>query len=60
MGAFPLAQEFGWSFEYILWDLPLSMFHQAHSWLFWKKGIPMRYFYKSEEDRDDIARLLGI
>ena len=60
LGVFPLAKELGWSVPFILWELPLVLFYQAHTWLMWRKGVRLRPAWRPDVDRDDIARLLGI
>ena len=60
LGVFPLAAEFGWSIEYILWGLPLVIFNQAHGWIMWKNGIQLRRVRQDRVKRDDIEKNLGI
>jgi hypothetical protein len=60
LGVFPLAKEFGWPVSYILWDLPLAWFYQAHTWLMWSRKVRLRRAWRPPVDRADIARELGI
>ncbi|NDD53607.1 hypothetical protein EBZ39_06975 [bacterium] len=60
LGVFPLAAEFGWSTDYILWELPLVLLYQAHSWILWKNGLRLRRTRRGHVSRADIAKKLGI
>ena len=60
LGVFPLAKEFGWSMEHILWELPLALFHQAHAFLLWSRGAKLRRSRRGQVNRADIAKKLGI
>lgn len=60
LGVFPLAKEFGWSVDYILWELPLALLHQAHTWILWMNGTRLRRARNGNVNRDDIAKKLGI
>jgi len=60
VGVFPLAKEFGWSLPYILWELPLALLYQAHTWLFWSRNVRLRRAWRPAVNRADIARELGI
>jgi len=60
LGVFPLAKEFGWSIDYILWELPMSLFHQAHGWFAWNNGIRLRRPSRHTGCNSDIATKLGL
>lgn len=60
LGVFPLAKEFGWSVDYILWDLPMAVFYQAHTFSLWQKGIKLRPARRPYVRRSDIAKKLKI
>ena len=60
LGVFPLAKEFGWTVEYILWELPMAVFNQAHTFALWRKGTRLRPVRRGKVNRADIARKLGI
>ena len=60
LGVFPLAREFGWPLDYILWELPLVLFHQAHGYVLWANGAKLRRHRRGRVDRADIAKKLGI
>jgi len=60
LGVFPLAKEFGWSVDYILWDLPMVLLHQAHAYVLWMNGSRLRRVHRRRVDSADIAKKLGI
>lgn len=60
LGVFPLAKAFGWSLDYILWEIPMPVLHQAHGWILWMNGIKLRRTKGGKTRTDDIARKLGI
>lgn len=59
-GVLPLAKEMGWSLSYILWEVPLAVLYQAHTFLLWSRGLRLRHTWRPPVDRADIARALGI
>lgn len=60
LGVLPLAKEFGWSLPFILWELPLALFYQAHTWIFWGRKVRLRQTHRKSVDVSDISRILGI
>jgi hypothetical protein len=60
LGVFPLAKAFGWSVEYILWELPMALLHQAHAYVLWANGSRLRRVRRGRVDSADIAKKLGI
>lgn len=60
LGVFPLAKEFGWSLDHILWELPLAILHQAHGWISWTHGAKLRRRQRGRADGADIAKKLGL
>jgi hypothetical protein len=60
LGVFPLAKAFGWSVEYILWELPMALLHQAHAYVLWANGSRLRRARRGRVDSADIAKKLGI
>lgn len=59
-GVLPLAKEMGWSVSFILWELPLAVFYQAHTFLLWNRGLRLRRTWRPPVDLADINRALGI
>jgi len=58
---FLLAKHTGWSMETILWQLPISLLHQAEHVFLWHEGAKLRRPGRMDgQDRRDIARILGI
>lgn len=60
LGVFPLAKEFGWSMDFILWELPMAILHQAVGWCAWRNGLQMRRRNKVSCSLADIAKKLGL
>lgn len=60
LGVFPLAKAFGWSLDYVLWEVPMAVFHQAHGWVIWMNGGRLRRVRHDRVNRADIAKKLGI
>lgn len=57
---FPLAKEFGWSLDYILYEVPMAVLNQAHAYVLWQNGARLRRVRRGKISRADIARKLGI
>jgi len=60
LGVFPLAKEFGWSIDYILWELPMPLFNQAQGWCAWSNGIRLRRPNRHTGVNSDIAAKMGL
>ena len=60
-GLFSLARETGWSVEYLLWQLPLSLYRQACHVFMARRGIRVRRRgFVTASERGDMLRMLGI
>ena len=57
---FPLAKAFGWSLDYILWEVPMAVLNQAHGYVLWQNGARLRRVRRGRVNRADIAKKLGI
>jgi hypothetical protein len=57
---FPLAKAFGWSLDYILWEVPMAVINQAHSYVLWMNGSRLRRARRGRVNRADIAQKLKI
>jgi hypothetical protein len=56
-----LAQRTGWSIEYILWEIPISLFHQANHVHLWMSGVKLRkraYFETTKIE--ELEKQLGL
>jgi hypothetical protein len=56
-----LAEKTGWTIDYVLWEVPLSILCQAnHVWL-WMSGVNVVFCNSiNKNDKKEIAGLLGI
>lgn len=58
---FLLAKETGWSLDYILWELPLSVFEQATHVEYWIKDIKARFSRRTnKKEIESLESLLGV
>jgi len=58
---FSLAQRTGWSIEYILWEIPISLFQQANHVHLWMSGIRLRRRQYLEAIRiEELEKQLGL
>lgn len=58
---FTLAEKTGYSIEYILWEIPISVLGQAiHYMLFSSGAKTRRVSFVAGDEKDDIAKLIGL
>lgn len=57
---FLLAERTGWSIEYILWQIPISIFHQANHVHFWASNVRVRRKFSSISNYYELEKQLGL
>lgn len=58
---FTLAKETGWSLDYLLWELPISVLNQGiHNFLHSKGAKLKRPMLLDGEDRLELAKVMGV
>jgi len=58
---FLLAEKTGWSIDYILWEVPLSVMCQAnHVWMWMNGAKVVRRKTGTKTDKQEIANILGV
>jgi len=58
---FTLAEKTGWSIEYIMWEIPISIINQANHVFLWASGINTKRSGKIKAQKaEELARLIGI
>jgi hypothetical protein len=58
---FSLAEKTGWGIDYILWEIPISILHQASHTFMWLSGVRVRMKASMNQDEArDIAKLIGL
>jgi hypothetical protein len=56
-----LAQRTGWSIDYIMWELPISLFNQANHVHLWMSGVKLRRRgYLETSSIKDLEKQLGL
>jgi hypothetical protein len=56
-----LAEKTGWTIDYILWEIPLSVLCQAnHVWMWMNGAKVVRRNYANSKEKHEIASLLGV
>lgn len=58
---FSLAEKTGWDINYILWEVPISILHQASHTFMWLSGVRVRMRTQMKQDEyDNISKLIGL
>jgi hypothetical protein len=58
---FTLAQKTGWTIDYILWEVPISLMSQAnHNFLYMMNIKTRRAGVVKAKQVEDLAKLLGV
>jgi len=58
---FLLAEKTGWTIDYILWQVPLSVMCQAnHVWMWINGAKVVRRKSGTNKDKQEIANMLGV
>jgi hypothetical protein len=58
---FSLAEKTGWAIDYILWEVPISVLHQANHTFMWLSGVRVRMKASmNHKEVKDIVRLIGL
>jgi len=58
---FALAERTGWAIDYILWEIPLSVIHQANHTFLWLSGARIRRPTRADKEQyKNLERLLGL
>jgi hypothetical protein len=58
---FLLAEKTGWSVDYILWQIPISILHQSNHVFMWANGIRVRKkIGHNSEASLEIRSILGV
>jgi len=56
-----LAEKTGWTIEYILWEVPLSVLCQAsHVWMWMNGAKVVRRKSGTTKDKQELASILGV
>lgn len=55
-----LAEKTGWSIEYIMWEIPISIINQANHVFLWAAGVNAKRAGKIKAKKiEELARLIG-
>lgn len=58
---FTLAKETGWSLDYLLWELPISVLNQGiHNFLYSKGAKLRRPLILDGSERSELAKIMGV
>lgn len=58
---FLLAEKTGWSIDYILWEIPISILHQSNHTFMWANGTKVRRKLRPDSKESlEIISALGI
>ena len=58
---FSLAEKTGWDINYILWEVPISILHQASHTFMWLSGVKVRMRISMKQDEyENISKLIGL
>jgi len=58
---FSLAEKTGWDIDYILWEIPISILHQASHTFMWLSGVRVKMKLPMQQDEyEKISKLIGL